>query len=69
MDILSIHPKDLVNRYIAIYQIKQHYTPEQIKAINPDFTVDMFDENDKPVVELDLEYFFFVAENAVLKYG
>lgn len=61
-------PHDLVNRYLAIADMRLYYTPENIKSINPDFTLDMIDDKDQPVVEIDYEYCFFGAETAQVQH-
>lgn len=68
MDLLKVNPNELLNRYLALNDVRQNYTPEQVKSINPDFILDMFDEDDKPVVEFDWDYAFFMAETAQVQY-
>lgn len=61
-------PYEVVNRMIAGRELLTDYDVHDVMAFNADFVIDMFDENDQPILVIDWEFFFFYAKMQEVKH-
>ena len=68
MKLFEQHPADIANRALVLEDIYLNYSLDKVEKINPRFVNRLYDEEDKEILVLDLEYTFFHAPMPEIKF-